>query len=93
MEPGRTPADRALPEEQKSSLPTAAQAKAAMKRQLRQLVAGDATLKTGAKAAVGGVANWERPEMSAASDFFKSDEVAAKGGVASVRGGNARALL
>lgn len=65
--------------------PTAEQAKAAVKRRLRQVVAGDVTLKTGFKAALGGGGGWERAEMSEAAEFFKSDEVAAQGGVASVR--------
>lgn len=68
-----------------SAMPTAKQAKAAVKRRLREAVAGDATLKTGFKASLGGGSGWERPEMAEAADFFKSDEVAAKGGVASVR--------
>ncbi|CAM9953558.1 unnamed protein product, partial [Ectocarpus sp. 4 AP-2014] len=43
---------------------TAQHAKAAVKRQLRKAAVQDATLKTGAKSTVGGVAGWERPEMS-----------------------------
>lgn len=66
------------------SLPTAEHAKAAVKRQLRKAAVQDATLKTGAKSTVGGAAGWERPEMSMTSDFFKRDEIASKGGVASV---------
>lgn len=67
------------------SLPTAKQAKDAMKQRLKKTVAGDVTLKTGFKAALGGGGGWERPEMAEAADFFKNDEVEAKGGVASVR--------
>lgn len=66
------------------SLATAEHAKAAVKRQLRKAAVQDATLKTGAKSTVGGAAGWERPEMSMTSDFFKRDEIASKGGVASV---------
>lgn len=66
------------------AITTAEQAKAAVKRRLRQVVASDATLKSGAKATTGGGTSWERPEMSTASEFFQSDEVASKGGVASV---------
>lgn len=66
------------------AIATAEQAKAAVKRRLRQVVASDATLKSGAKATAGGGTSWERPEMSTASEFFQSDEIASKGGVASV---------
>ncbi|CAM9666258.1 unnamed protein product [Scytosiphon promiscuus] len=67
-----------------SSVPTADQTRAALKRQLRKATVKDTTLKTGAKSTVGGGAGWERPEMSTASDFFTRDEISSKGGVASV---------
>lgn len=79
-----SPADGRPVGKDSSLLRTPAQAKIAMKRRLRQVVAGDATLKTGFQATLGGGTGWERAEMSAASEFFKGDEVAAKGGVASV---------
>ena len=80
--------DRKPPRKVSSSLPTAVDTKVAIKRRLQKVAAADASLKTGFTATVGGGAGWERAEMSTASDFFKSDEVAAKGGVASVRVGN-----
>lgn len=88
----RSPTDRAPANaaagnagKQTSSLPSAKQAKATLKRRLKEAVAGDATLKMGFKASLGGGGGWERSEMAEAADFFKSDEVAAKGGIASVR--------
>lgn len=69
-----------------NSIPTAQKTKAAMKRRLQQVASADASLKAGFPATLGGGAGWERAEMSTASDFFKNDEVAAKGGVASVSG-------
>lgn len=67
-----------------SSIPTVKNTKAAMKRRLQQVASADASLNANFPATVGGGAVWERAEMSTASDFFKNDEVAAKGGVASV---------
>lgn len=69
-----------------SSVPTVERTKKAMKRRLQQVASADASLKVGFPASLGGGAGWERAEMSTASDFFKNDEVAAKGGVASVSG-------
>ena len=80
--------DRKPPRKGSSSLPTAVDTKVAIKRRLQKVAAADASPKTGVTFTVAGGAGWERAEMSTASDFFESDEVAAKGGVASVMVGN-----
>lgn len=64
---------------------TILQAKSAVKRKFNKAVAGDASLRTGFKASSGGGGGWERPEMADAAEFFKQDEIASKGGMASVR--------
>lgn len=64
---------------------TAEQAKAAVKRKLKAATEEDESLRIGSKATVGGGVGWERSEMSGAAEFFRRDEIAAKGGLASVR--------
>lgn len=92
VDPSNNPTDSALANaapansgKRGSTLPSAKQAKASLKRRLKEAVAGDATLKMGFKASLGGGGGWERAEMAEAADFFTNDEVAAKGEVASVR--------